>query len=204
MADESKRPEDGWADPLWERQRGESAKAFEAFALYRDLGPARSQVAVGEALTKSRALQARWSIHWGWVERAAAWDEFADRNDRERDQLERADTRRKMLDRHARGGMKLYEAAEAALAKLDTKDPNTGEDAKKLLAEMTPVEIARVMKLGAELERQARGETTDRVHSREAQAFADTIIDLCLAHLPMESHEAFLSDVEAKLGGQTA
>lgn len=204
MADVSKRPEDGWAEPLWDKQRGESAKAFEAFGIYRDMGPDRSQVAVGEVLTKSRALQARWSIQWGWVERAEAWDEFADRNARERDQAERLEMRRKMVDRHARGGMKLYGAAEYALGRYDVNDPEHGEEAKRLIAAMTPVEIARLMKFGSEIERQARGETTDRVHSREAQAFADTIIDLCLAHLPMESHEAFLSDVEAKLGGQTA
>jgi len=60
-------------DP-WDRQPGETSKAYAAFVTYRDLGADRSTRAVGEALTKSEALIKRWSGQNDWVTRAAAWD----------------------------------------------------------------------------------------------------------------------------------
>lgn len=53
----------------WERQENESAKAYEAFSLYRDLGPERSLARVGQTLGKSRALMERWSSRHDWVDR---------------------------------------------------------------------------------------------------------------------------------------
>ena len=43
-------------DDLWERQKGESAQAYEAFVLYRDLGAERSHVKVAQQLGKSLSL----------------------------------------------------------------------------------------------------------------------------------------------------
>ncbi len=51
----------------WERQRGESAKAYEAFRTFRDVGPHRS-------LLGCRSIERRWSYRWRWADRAAAWD----------------------------------------------------------------------------------------------------------------------------------
>jgi len=64
----------------FERQDGETVKAFEAFKVYRDLGPERSLAKVAEiryGKTTSNARQvARWSSRFDWVERAAAWDDY--------------------------------------------------------------------------------------------------------------------------------
>ena len=43
-----------WTDKPWERQKGESEKAFGAFAAYRDMGPERTISAVVKKLGKSR------------------------------------------------------------------------------------------------------------------------------------------------------
>ncbi len=56
----------------WSRQEGESARAFEAFALYRDMGPERSLAKVGRGLGKSRGLMERWSSAHDWVDRVEA------------------------------------------------------------------------------------------------------------------------------------
>jgi len=51
----------------WERQRGESHKAYAAYRAFRDRGPDRS-------LVGARAIERRWSSAWGWRERTDAWD----------------------------------------------------------------------------------------------------------------------------------
>lgn len=61
----------------WERQLGESDKAWEGFKLYRDLGPARSLRAVAEALYGVRWKHGKrtvegWSSRNDWVDRVQA------------------------------------------------------------------------------------------------------------------------------------
>ena len=46
---------------LWERQDGETAQAFQAFAEYRDMGAERSLAKVAQKLGKSKPLMERWS-----------------------------------------------------------------------------------------------------------------------------------------------
>ena len=79
----------------WERQKGESAQAFEAFSIYRDLGSERSQQAVAKQLGKSRQLLARWSAQWEWVERARAYDIDLDRQARVQSLKDAKDMRRR-------------------------------------------------------------------------------------------------------------
>lgn len=58
----------------WDRQRGESAQAYEGFSLYRDMGLARSLHKVCDRVGKTYSLISRWSSKWRWGERARAWD----------------------------------------------------------------------------------------------------------------------------------
>jgi hypothetical protein len=125
----------------WERQSGESVQAFEAFAVYRDLGPARSLTKTARELHKSRTLLGRWSRQYAWVMRAAAYD-------REQDRLflaEQAQARRDIARRHA----KLAQAVQSkAVARLQTLDPR----------ELSPSELLRYIQVAAEIERRAVGE----------------------------------------------
>ena len=63
-------------EPPWERQKGESARAFEAFLVYLQMGPERSIRAVAQKLSKSYTLAGRWSSTYHWVERCRAWDNY--------------------------------------------------------------------------------------------------------------------------------
>lgn len=56
----------------WERQPDETSRAYEAFVIYRDLGPERSLTKVAQELGKSRSLMARWCSQHAWVDRVAA------------------------------------------------------------------------------------------------------------------------------------
>lgn len=101
----------------YERQTDESDKAFEAFALYRDLGTNRTTDAVARQLSKSLALIQRWSAQYAWVERVAVYDAYIDAQARK--QLERDAIKRKadMLKRHALLGKVLQQKSAAYLDK---------------------------------------------------------------------------------------
>jgi hypothetical protein len=67
----------------WDRLHGESAKAYHAFCIYRDLGPKRSLSRVRDVIYpnangKTGRLQ-EWSKEYSWVKRSEAWDEWNDR-----------------------------------------------------------------------------------------------------------------------------
>lgn len=121
---------------LWERQTDESAKAYEAFASYRDMGSERSIRAVAHKLGKSSTIIARWSSAWNWVERARAWDNELTR----RAKAEAVKKVKDMTGRHINIAMQLQKKALEALTALD-------------LAEMSPKDIKEFLKAATELER---------------------------------------------------
>ncbi|MBM9505277.1 hypothetical protein [Actinacidiphila acididurans] len=149
------------AEP-WERHDGESPQAFEAFAAYRDLGPARSVTKVARELGKSRTLLSRWSRQYAWVIRAGAYD-------REQDRLflaEQHQARRDIARRHA----KLAQAfLGKAVVRLQNLDPR----------ELTPGELLRYFQVAAEIERRAVGEepttadAADGAESADVEALTD-------------------------------
>lgn len=67
----------------WDRQPNETAVAYEAFCLYRDMGPKRTLRAVSEVLSKSETVMKRWSSVNKWPERGRAWDSMPGRKTEE-------------------------------------------------------------------------------------------------------------------------
>jgi len=63
----------------WERQEGESSKAFHAFTLYRDAGHERSLTQIAQKLNVSKQAIGKWSTQWHWVGRCLAWDNYQHR-----------------------------------------------------------------------------------------------------------------------------
>jgi hypothetical protein len=119
----------------WERQKGESTKAFEAFSIYRDMGPERSLRKVADQLGKSRALIERWSRLWKWVERTREYD-----NDLEKKAHAKAvKAVQDMTDRHIKIAMQLQAKALNALQQLPVQDM-TAKEILSFLTEATKLE----------------------------------------------------------------
>lgn len=136
----------------WERQPGESMKAYEAFKIYRDLGPMdRSQEKVKEKLDKSsRATIGKWSSEFNWVKRAKAWDD-------EQDRVIRAENLKeitKMRKRHADLAVDMLVKAAKALKKIP-------ED------EISAREISQMVDTASKLERISRGDSGDVLETRD-------------------------------------
>ena len=121
----------------WERQKGESAQAFEAFFLYLEMGASRSLRAVSQELGKSKTLIDRWSRTYKWVERCRAWD-----NHIQHEAKKAAITEvRNMTKRHVTMAQQIQNAAMLALKELGSDMVN-------------PKNFAAIVKLATELERQ--------------------------------------------------
>ena len=148
----------------WDRRPGESHKAFAAFTKYRDLAEKRTYQQVAEELHCNGSNVRRWARLWNWYARAHEWDVRRDQAAQEAQIRER----RRMAERQARTGMEMQDLAAQGLrellSRLDRKAP----------LNLSPRDIARLMEVGAKLERTARGEEAeDRPTTIEANFFKD-------------------------------
>ncbi|MCC8157477.1 MAG: hypothetical protein LIO54_09415 [Oscillospiraceae bacterium] len=122
----------------WERQEGESEKAFEAFAIYRDMptnGENRSIRAVGQKLGKSRAIIERWSASNNWQERVKAYDADLEKQYHAKRKKLIADTKDRQLKIS-------YSLEKKALEALNLLEPS----------EMTPRDIKEMLRLAMEIQ----------------------------------------------------
>ena len=127
------------AENPWEQQPGESAKAFEAFAAYRDMGAERSLRKLTQQLHKNLTTIRDWSVKWNWQERVRAYDRELDRQARE----QAVRSVRQMTDRHIRIAMQLQAKAVRALENLDE-------------AQLTPKMMLAFLAKATEIERMNR------------------------------------------------
>lgn len=136
----------------WERLHDESAKAFQAFALYRDLGPReRSLRRVAAELGRDRSLIERWSVRHRWQDRVAAYDAEEDR----RKLARRWKDIEEMSERHA----KLALAVQAKLARrLENLDP----------MELAPRDLVQLLDTAVRVERLAFGVGTEHLRHEVA------------------------------------
>lgn len=137
----------------WERQDGESSQAYQAFLIYRDLGPGRTFAAVAEKSKKCDSLIRKWKRRWNWRERADAWDVEMDRQTCE--ELRKGIA--KMRKEHT--GI-----AKAMLVKSLKALQRIPED------ELTPRDITTMVDVASKLERISRGEATERTEGRQTVA----------------------------------
>lgn len=142
----------------WERQDGETARAYEAFTEYRDMGASRSLAKVGQKLGKSKAQMEKWSSKYSWVTRAEAWDFEADRQTRV------ALTRDigAMRKRHTDLASAMLIKAARALQKIPDD-------------EIKASDISRMVETATKLERISRGDVGDVIEERDGGEAFDPV-----------------------------
>ena len=132
-----------WTDSPWERQKGESEKAFAAFVIYRDLGEKRTITGVAQRLSRSRQWINEWKDKWQWKERATLYDQEMQREARKAARETVAEEYETMIKRQIAISLQLQSKAMKALQGLKPE-------------KLTPKEIREWIKMATELERMNR------------------------------------------------
>ncbi|MGZ4936924.1 MAG: hypothetical protein ACXV5K_10130 [Halobacteriota archaeon] len=120
---------------LWERLPDESAKAYDAFRRYRDMGPERSIAKLARAMGCSTGLLKRWSSPYRWVARAMRYDDYLDKRLREARE-------RVVLETAAKHAELARTAQERALLRLSAIDVDS----------LRPTQLLQFTKASIELE----------------------------------------------------
>lgn len=147
---------------LWEQQKGERAKAFMLFCIFRDLGPLRNlpkALAQYESSTNETLSIGQintYSSKYNWYERAKAYDAHCDEIAR----LEREEAIKEMEHRHAMNSAKIQEVAMKVLEHPDMQNINNLEASKLAWIMMT---TANTIEKAGGFERLTLGETTEYV-----------------------------------------
>jgi len=141
----------------WHRQPGETAKAFHAFVLYRDMLPKeRSLQKVRQKLTKTppylRYLKT-WSSRFSWVARAQAYDDHLAEVKAEAQEHAIVE----MTELQAREGRALQTVGMRRFV------DEQGKVRIGIAQGMKDADAIRAIDVGAKLERTARGEPTEIV-----------------------------------------
>jgi hypothetical protein len=148
----------------WDRQPGESAKAYRAFTLYRDKQADRTFESVAGVLRCSGTNIRRWAKRWNWTDRVRACDIHLDRIDLEALSRERLTMKKRM----ARQGIDMQAAAADALSELLRLIKR-----KKRPLRLSASDIARLAEVGGKLERYARGEDDESYGTLEIRVHID-------------------------------
>lgn len=150
---------------LWERQPGESSRAFLAFVKYRDMGRDRTAAKAAVELGVTHHNLAKLSLLWNWKIRTQAWDDEMDTVKLEAIKKEIE----KMVERHAKTAQIfltcLQAPAETWLRRMQDnpkKMKNMDDmDIEKLFGLI--VRSAAVINSMTDVERKSRGEATQIV-----------------------------------------
>lgn len=137
----------------WERQRGESRQAFEAFRTYRDMGAKRTVRKTAQELSKSETTIKGWSAKWSWVARTTAYDDMMDARWREAQMTEL----QAMAQRHISIATNMQGLALGTLRNLSTAVAAGSASA------LTPKEAAQFVKIAVDIERMSRDAPSARI-----------------------------------------
>ena len=166
------------SDDTWKaRLLSESARAFHAFTLYRDLPASeRSLEKVQQKYNRSTSYRrqlAKWSSRFAWVARAAAYDVSLDavRREAAREALV------EMATRQAQIGMDLQTAGMAVFI------DESGNLRQDVVQRLKPQDAIRALEVGVKIERVARGEPAEILKADHTIRLARELTDDELAEI---------------------
>lgn len=142
----------------WERLPEETARAYKAFSIYRDMGPQkRSQRETAKCYYEAknrlnRGQIDRWSVKFNWVQRCKLYDDFIDEQKRQQTLDEILD----MATRQAKIGTAMQQLGATLLKGLMENPPKAANT----------LDVVRLTRTGAEIERLARGVPTQIVEEQ--------------------------------------
>lgn len=174
----------------WTRQPWEDSRAFHAFTVYRDLGPARSLTKLHAAMPGSviRTLQ-EWSGRNRWQERVGLYEADEDRERLERRRsaiLASEDRQRADLERLAGVLRRPVAALDRRLAKANDLEALPLDEHARLV-----VSIARALPRLVQAERLALGQSTANVGGHDGGPATQGV--------PGDAFEAAAAKSEAEL-----
>ena len=147
----------------WDKQIGETAKAYAAFTTYRNIGPGRSFKKAAiillnndtvKLLSKIRQFE-KWSVKYNWVSRAELWDIEQEQEER----IENAKAVKDMAKRHANESMLLQQKAIDRIKFIINGNDENGND---IPSELSPNEALKFLSEAIKIERLSRG-TPDQI-----------------------------------------
>jgi hypothetical protein len=130
----------------WERQLGESRKAFESFVAARTMGEEYTNAKVALRVGKSEALMRRWAKQWNWASRIDAWLREIDRARLRTEKQEIL----QMNERQANLGRGMMGVASVSLSRIGARLQKNADEFLKV------EDTVRLGTAGAEIERKAR------------------------------------------------
>ena len=145
----------------WERLPEESSKQFEAFSIFRDLGPSRSVSEVANLWSESGATSRlrEWAKINNWQQRAMAYDQHVDMIMR----VSHEEEIKKMVIRHTKEARLFQSKVHERLEKIN---PN----------ELKPPELIKWYEIAVKIERLSMGVPTDNIKREEVSKVKDDVI----------------------------
>ena len=154
----------------WDQQANESAKAFQRFAQYRDMGAGRSLRKLASNLSLNASTLAEISKKHSWQERIAAFDAYIDKAS----QYNQVAQVRAMKRRQIALALRAQKVAEKGLKKL-LRDL----DDEQLVRKLSPEGLSKILDTGCRLERLNRDELEQNLEVTQPQNFERLSLEEC-------------------------
>ena len=146
----------------WDQQSNESSKAFERFALYRDMGAGRSLRKLAKDLELNTSTLAEISAKHNWQERVTAFDAYIDKASQHNQIAQVKAMKRRQIILASRA----QKVAEKGLKRI-LRDM----DDEQLLRKLSPEGLSKILDTGCRLERLNRDEPEQNVEVVQQQNF---------------------------------